>query len=109
MNKQDIYALADVATAAQTKIQQDFKDVDPIVGINRSMRDAGFAADAMVIDCLQNGRRLTLVLRDEIPGNVAFQFGFIDKDPELEFENMSFDQADENQFYNWIKEYVLDK
>lgn len=109
MNKQDIYALADVAAAAQAKIQQDFKDVDPIIGINRSMRDAGFPADAMVIDCLQNGRRLTIVLRDEQPGNVAYQFGFIDKDPDMAFENISFNEADEMLFYSWIKSYVLDK
>jgi hypothetical protein len=107
--KQDIYALADIATAAQEKIQIDFKDVDPIVGINRSMRDAGFAADAMVIDCLQNGRRLTFVLRDEEPGNVAYEFGMIKEDPSFEFKHIAFKDLSVEQMYTWVKEYGLDK
>ncbi len=106
MSTQDVYTLSDRATAAQAKIQQDFKDIDPIIGVRSNLRASGFPADAMTIDSLLTGKRITFIVHDEQPGNVAYQFGYKDKDPSADFTNVPFDEVTTNEIYRWIKEYL---
>lgn len=106
MSSQDVYALSERATAAQAKIQQDFKDIDPIIGVRSNLRASGFPADAMTIDSLSTGKRITFIVHDDQPGNVAYQFGYKDKDPSADFTNVPFDEVTTNEIYRWIKEYL---
>ena len=106
MSTQDVYALSDRATAAQAKIQKDFKDIDPVIGIRSNMRASGFPADAMTIDSLSSGKRITFIVHDEQPGNVAYQFGHKDKDPSADFTNTPFDEVTTDKIYHWIKEHL---
>jgi len=105
MKEELIYQLADIAGAAQVKIQQDFKHIDPIVGISRHMRKSGFPIDAMMIDCLSTGKRILILLNDEKPECVSYQFCFKDKDPELEFDELPLKEIDETKIYSWIQQY----
>ncbi len=105
MTEEAIYQLADIAGAAQIKIQQDFKKIDPIVGISRHMRKAGFPIDAMMIDCLSTGKRILILLNDDKPEYVSYQFGFKDKDPALDFDELFIKDVTEEKIYNWIKQY----
>ena len=105
MNEEAIYQLADIAGAAQTKIQQNFKSVDPIVGISRHMRKSGFPIDAMMIDCLTTGKRILILINDDKPDEVSYQFGYKDKDPALEFDELPIKDITEEKIYNWIKQY----
>ncbi len=104
-NEQGIYLLGDIAGAAQIKIQQDFIDIDPIIGISHHLRKAGFPIDAMTIDCLTSGKRILILLNDEKPDWVSYQFGFKGKDPAAEFEGKPLKEVNETQIYNWIKQY----
>jgi len=97
--------LCDIATEAHTRIQQDFKDINPIVGVNQSMRTNGVPADAMTIDCLRSRKRIILILHDKQPGNISYQFSFIDKDPNNKFENIQFSELTVQKMYDWIKSY----
>jgi len=106
MSTQDIYALSDRATAAQAKIQQDFKEIDPIIGVRSNMRASGFPADAMTIDSLSTGKRILFIVHDEQPGNVAYQFGYKDKDPGADFTNVPFNEVTTDEIYRWIKEHL---
>ena len=104
-NEQQIYLLGDIVVAAQVKIQQDFRHIDPIVGISHHMRKAGFPIDAMTIDCLASGKRILILINDDKPDCVSYQFGYKDRDPAMEFTELAFKEINEKTVYDWIKEY----
>ena len=77
--------LCDLATEAHERVQLNHADIDPIVGVHHKMRDAGFPADVMTIDCLKTGKRIILILNDDQPGLIRYQFSYKDKDPAADF------------------------
>ena len=105
MSDTPLHRLCDIATEAHTRIQQDFKEIDPVVGVSKKMRDAGVPADAMTIDCLRTGKRIILILHDKQPGIITYQFSLKDKDPSEEFERISFEELTSQSLYDWIKNY----
>jgi hypothetical protein len=70
VSNHNVYKLSDIAAEAQAAIQRDFKNIDPIVGVMRNMRAAGFPADAMTVDCLKSGKRIIFILHDDRPDEV---------------------------------------
>jgi len=97
--------LCDITTVAHTRIQQDFQDINPIVGVSKNMRKNGVPADAMTIDCLKTGKRIIIVLHDHNPDIINYQFSFRDKDPDSKFEQLPFKELTSTQIYDWIKIY----
>lgn len=97
--------LSDIATDAHTRIQQDFETINPVVGISRSMRTSGIPADAMTIDCLKTNRRIILILHDNQPEIIRYQFAFRDKDPSDDFEVIQFSDLTSQKLYDWIASY----
>jgi len=100
----NIYSLV---TAAHAQIQQDFSNIDPVVSVNRQMRNGGIPADAMTIDCLKSGKRIILIFHDEQPDWVSYQFCLKDKDPYEAFESIPYKEVTTKQLYNWMKETFL--
>ena len=100
-----LFALSDIATDAHVRIQKDFKEIDPVVGVNRSMRKSGIPADAMTIDCLKTGKRIILILHDQQPDIIRYQFAFKNKDPDDEFEEIPFNELTADKLYSWIRDY----
>ena len=105
MTQSLLQILADTVTEAHTQIQQDYANIDPIVGVSRNMRKNGVPADAMTIDCLKSKKRIIIVLHDLQPDIIHYQFSFIDKDPEDVFESMNFTEVTKVVLYDWIREY----
>jgi len=105
MSDKKLKHLCDLATEAHTRIQQDFKDINPIVGVSKKMRDIGVPADAMTIDCLKTGKRIIIILHDQEPDSISYQLSFIDKDPEDNFEQLQFKELTNQIIYDWIKNY----
>jgi len=105
LSNKNLKLLCDIATDAHTRIQQDFKDINPVVGVSQKMRDIGVPADAMTIDCLKTGKRIILVLHDQQPDIVNYQFCFKDKDPDDEFDQLPFSKLTTQKLYDWIKTY----
>ena len=103
-----IYALADIAALAQTEFQRNYSHIDPVIGIMRSMRDAGFAADALTIDCITSGKRILFILHDSAPDTLDYLFGYRDKDPDMVFEKIALTDATKEQFYAWMEGYFLE-
>ncbi len=97
--------LCDITTEAHTRIQQDFQDINPIVGVSKNMRKNGVPADAMTIDCLKTGKRIIIVLHDHNPDIINYQFSFRDKDPDSKFKQLPFKELTSTQIYDWIKIY----
>ena len=105
MTGKRLLQLCDIATEAHTRIQQTFKDINPIVGVSHNMRENGIPADAMMIDCLKSRKRIILILHDEQPDIIRYQFSFIDNDPDKKFETIQFNELNPTQMFDWIKNY----
>jgi hypothetical protein len=105
LNNTPLQTLCDIATDAHTRIQQDFKDIDPVVGVSQKMRASGVPADAMTIDCLRSGKRIILILHDQQPGIINYQLSFKDQDPGEKFEQIPLNELTVQILYEWIKNY----
>jgi hypothetical protein len=105
LNNQRLEILYEITTKSHTRIQQDFKDINPMVGVNQQMRKMGVPVDVMTIDCLKSGKRIILILHDHHPDIIRYQFSFKDKDPDEKYEQIQFNELTVNKLYNWIKGY----
>lgn len=97
--------ISDRTKDAHARIQQDFQSINPVVGLNRRMRNVGFPVDTITIDCLQTRRRIIILLNDETPETVQYQFAFKDKDPSSEFKTIQFNALTEQMLYDWMVSY----
>ena len=98
-------ALSDMITEAHTRIQQAYEHINPVVGVRRGMRDVGIPADAMTIDCLQTRGRIVLILHDEQPGVLLYQFGTIDEDAGEDFQRMDLAEVSAETLFTWMQDY----
>ncbi|MGB0495087.1 MAG: hypothetical protein ACPGJI_01930 [Kangiellaceae bacterium] len=97
--------LSDLVEQAHAKIQQQFVHINPVVGINLGMRDVGIPADVMTIDCLKTGKRIIIVLHDQQPEIIQYQFSYKDQDPALEFETLASKNLSSEYLFDWMKSY----
>ncbi len=107
MLSKSLASLSDTATVAHTRIQQDFQHIDPVVGVNQSMRSNGIPADLMTIDCLKSGKRIILILHDEQPNIISYQFSYKDIDPSDVFERIKLSEVTTQTLYDWMKDYFI--
>ncbi len=105
LTDKNLKILCDKATEAHTRIKQDFKEIDPIVGVSQKMRESGVSADLMTIDCLRSGKRIILILHDQQPDIIHYQFTFKGQDPADRFEHVPLDDVSADQLYGWMKNY----
>ncbi|OIO71119.1 MAG: hypothetical protein CO186_07000 [Zetaproteobacteria bacterium CG_4_9_14_3_um_filter_49_83] len=97
--------ISGLVTIAHTRIQQDFKYIDPVVSVSHKMREIGIPADAMTIDCMKTGKRILLVVHDEEPNIVSYQFGFRNQDPDKLFRQIALYDVTSEVLYDWISRY----
>lgn len=95
-----VFRLADIAGLAQVQFQQAYNEIDPLIGVNRQMRQQGFAMDLITIDCITNNQRITLLLDDTDTDNVQYQFSEIDQDPSTTFKKMPLAELDQQGFFD---------
>lgn len=107
MTHKYLKTLCDLSSAAHTRIQQDFDTINPVIGVSQKMRASGIPADALTIDCLKTGKRIIIILHDQQPELLSYQFSFKDKEPMDEFEQMSCAELGEATIYSWMKDYFL--
>ncbi|MFT6153253.1 MAG: hypothetical protein ACJA0E_000095 [Bermanella sp.] len=105
MINEALKTLSEIATEAHTKIQQDFANIDPIVGVSRNMRKNGVPADAMTIDCLKTNKRIIIILHDLQPDIIHYQFSLSTQDPAEKFETLKLSDLTVEVLYGWIKSY----
>jgi len=97
--------LCDLATEAHERVQENHADIDPIVGVHQKMRDAGFPVDMMTIDCLKNGKRIIVLLHDDQPSVLQYQFSYREQDPAEQFEELAFESVTATTLYEWMRDY----
>ena len=100
-----LLSLSEIATQAHEKIEQDFKDINPVIGVMQGMRKMGIPADVMTIDCLGSTKRILVVLHDEMPDIIRFQYTFSDQDPSDDYQQRVSADVTSETIYAWIVEY----
>jgi len=105
LSKKILEIVSDFASEAHAKIQTDFADINPVIGLNLGMRNVGIPADAITIDCLKTGKRIIIVLDDRQPDVVQYQFSYKAQDPDEKFESLSISDLSILVFYTWMKDY----
>lgn len=105
MSEDPLKALSDMASDAHARIQATHQHINPVVEVRRGMRDAGIPADVMTIDCLRTRRRITLILHDEQPGVLLYQFVTIDDEVGDDFKQMAFSDLETGTLFGWIEDY----
>ncbi|WP_303287118.1 hypothetical protein [Marinobacter sp. SS8-8] len=105
MSEDALKTLSDLASDAHARIQATHQHINPVVEVRRGMRDAGIPADVMTIDCLRTRRRITLILHDEQPGAVLFQFVTIEDEVGNDFKQMAVADMTASMLFDWMQEY----
>ena len=105
MSEDPLKALSDMASDAHARIQAAHEHINPVVEVRRGMRDAGIPADVMTIDCLRTRRRINLILHDEQPGALLYQFVTIEDEVGDSFQAMALADVTVQTLVDWIQDY----
>ena len=105
MSEDPLKALSDMVSDAHARIQASHEHINPVVEVRRGMRDAGIPADVMTIDCLRTRRRITLILHDEQPGVLLYQFIAIEDEVGSDFQSIALSEIDTQKLFQWMEEY----
>ena len=102
---QALLDLSEIASEAHSRIQQDFADINPVIGVMQGMRKMGIPADVMTIDCLPSKKRILIVLHDQHPGLIQYQYTFSDQDPGDQYQAVKSEGFSADTLYDWIRDY----
>jgi hypothetical protein len=105
MTQTPLETLSDRAEEAHRQLQQADAGASPMISIRRGLRDAGFPADAMNIDDMQSGKRILLVLHDDQPDTLLYQFTTLEREMEPEFEQMPLSEVSTETLLEWMQGY----
>ena len=107
MTEPALKTLSDMAEAAHKRIQQAHQQVNPVLELRRGMRSVGIPADVMTIDCLQTKRRIMMILHDDEPGMLLYQFITLEDEIAEEFERMPLSEASSDTLVLWMQDYFV--
>jgi hypothetical protein len=105
MPEDPLKSLSDMASEAHARIQAAHEHINPVVEVRQGMRNSGIPADVMTIDCLLTRRRITLILHDEQPGALLYQFITIEDEVGDQFQQMPFGDVSTQVLFDWIQDY----
>lgn len=105
MSEESLETLSDLASEAHARIQRAHGHINPVVGVRRGMRDRGIPADVMTIDCLRTRRRIVLVLHDDEPGMLLYQFVTMDADVGGDFQRLALSDVGAATLFDWMQDY----
>jgi hypothetical protein len=105
MPEDPLKSLSDMASEAHARIQAAHEHINPVVEVRQGMRNSGIPADVMTIDCLRTRRRITLILHDEQPGALLYQFITIEDEVGDQFQQMPFGDVSTQVLFDWIQDY----
>jgi hypothetical protein len=105
MPEDPLKSLSDMASEAHARIQAAHEHINPVVEVRQGMRNSGIPADVMTIDCLRTRRRITLILHDEQPGALLYQFITIEDEVGDQFQQIPFGDVSTQVLFDWIQDY----
>ncbi|OEY65419.1 hypothetical protein [Marinobacter sp. X15-166B] len=105
MSEDPLKTLSELASEAHARVQAAHQHINPVVEVRRGMRDAGIPADVMTLDCLRTRRRITLILHDNQPGLLLYQFITIDEEVGQKFQQIALREVTVDTLVGWLQEY----
>lgn len=105
MSEDPLKTLSDMTSDAHARIQAAHEHINPVVEVRRGMRDAGIPADVITLDCLRTRRRITLILHDQQPGLLLYQFVTIEDEVNDAFRQMALSDVDTQTLFDWMQDY----
>lgn len=105
MSEDALKALADMVSDVHARIQATHQHINPVVQVRRGMRDTGIPADVITIDCLRTRRRIMLILHDQQPGLLLYQFITIEQEVGNDFQSMPLSDLNAQALFQWVEEY----
>lgn len=108
MSEDALKTLSDLASEAHARIQREYEHINPIIEVRQGMRDSGIPADVMTIDCLRTRRRIVLILHDENPGTLLFEFITMDEEAGGPFRRMALTEVGSGTLFDWMRDYFSD-
>jgi hypothetical protein len=105
MTEAPLKTLSDLANEAHNRIQAAHEHINPVVEVRRGMRDAGIPADVMTIDCLRTQRRINLILHDQQPGIVLYQFVTREEEVGGDFKQIDLTELSSATLFEWMQNY----
>ncbi len=109
MTQNQLELISDRIELAHARVQENFDSINPVVGLSRQMRKIGFDVDTLTIDCLKTRRRIILLLHDDAPNVVRYQFALVDTDPDDSFKDISVDALTVQTLYDWMAGYFSEE
>lgn len=97
--------LSDRVSDAHAQIQAAHEHINPVVEVRQGMRNAGIPADVLTLDCLRTQRRITLILHDQQPGIVLYQFVTREEEVGGEFKQMPLEDMGSDTLVAWMEDY----
>ena len=76
-----------------------------MVEVRQGMRNAGIPADVLTLDCLRTQRRITLILHDQQPGIVLYQFVTREEEVGGEFKQIDLATLSSTTLFEWMQDY----
>ncbi|WP_425221995.1 hypothetical protein [Pseudomonas sp.] len=105
MSVDPLKTLSDLVNDAHTQIQAAHQHINPVVEVRQSMRDVGIPADVLTLDCLRSQHRITLILHDQQPGVVLYQFVTREEEVGGEFRQMPLAEMRSQTLFDWMQDY----
>lgn len=97
--------LSDLVSDAHAQIQAAHEHINPVVEVRQGMRNAGIPADVLTLDCLRTQRRITLILHDQQPGIVLYQFVTREEEIGGEFKQLPLEDMGSDTLVEWMEDY----
>lgn len=97
--------LSDLVSEAHAQIQAAHEHINPVVEVRQGMRNAGIPADVLTLDCLRTQRRITLILHDQQPGVVLYQFVTRAEEVGGDFKQIPLEEMGSGTLFDWMQDY----
>ena len=105
MSEDALRTLSDMAEIAHKRIQEAHQHINPVLEVRSGMRAGGIPADVMTLDCLRTRRRIMLILHDEEPGFVLYQFVTLEDEIAEQFQRMNLSEMSSDTLFHWMQDY----
>lgn len=104
MTEPRLKTLSDATEQAHARVQERHEHINPVVEMRQRMRNAGIPADVMTIDCLRTRNRILMVLHDEQPDVLLYQFTTVEREMEEQWLQIAFAEVTVDLLVQWMEE-----
>jgi hypothetical protein len=105
MTEDPLKILSDLVSEAHAQIQAAHEHINPVVEVRQGMRNSGIPADVITLDCLRTQLRITLILHDQQPDIMLYQFVTREEEVGGEFKQIALSTLSSATLFDWMQDY----